>query len=188
MRSTSSLTVFAGTAGLTVSTVVEATASVTGSKFLMGSYGTREQRRVDHMGAERKQDGVAVGRCLRYLAGSEIAARASAVLNIDLLAELLSQLLRHDPREGVGHTTGRKCNHRPHRPRWIGLRPSQARHGRQRGSACCQMQKLSAGKFHFAPPTRFTNGPMRTDRTGIPHRRDWPRRRLAFLPPSQPFC
>jgi hypothetical protein len=36
----SSLTVFAGTDGLTVSTVVEATASVTGSKSLMGSYGT----------------------------------------------------------------------------------------------------------------------------------------------------
>jgi hypothetical protein len=31
-------------------------------------------------------------------------------------------------------------------------------------------------------------GPMRTDRTGIPHRRDWPRPRPAFLPPSRPFC
>jgi hypothetical protein len=41
MRSTSSLTVFAGTDGLTVSTVVDATASVTGSKSLIGSYGTR---------------------------------------------------------------------------------------------------------------------------------------------------
>ena len=36
-----------------------------------------------------------------------------------------------------------------HRPRWIGLRPSNMRHGRQRGSARGQMQKISAGKFHF---------------------------------------
>jgi hypothetical protein len=28
------------------------------------------------------------------------------------------------------------------------LRPSDARYRRQRGSACCEIQKLSAGKFH----------------------------------------
>ena len=41
MRATSFLTVFADTAGLTASTVVDETASVTGSKSLIGSYGTR---------------------------------------------------------------------------------------------------------------------------------------------------
>jgi hypothetical protein len=40
-----------------------------------------------------------------------------------------------------------------HRPRWIGLRPRDARHRRQRGSACGQMQKISAGKFYFEPPS-----------------------------------
>src|SRR5262245_57386555 len=39
-----------------------------------------------------------------------------------------------------------------HGPRRIGLRPRDARHSRQRGSARGQMQKLSAGKFHFEPP------------------------------------
>jgi hypothetical protein len=29
------------------------------------------------------------------------------------------------------------------------LRPRDARHGRQRGSARGQMEKISAGKFHF---------------------------------------
>src|SRR5205823_2319878 len=39
-----------------------------------------------------------------------------------------------------------------HRPRRIGLRPSDPRHGRERGSARCQMQKLpSARKFHRGP-------------------------------------
>jgi hypothetical protein len=37
------------------------------------------------------------------------------------------------------------------------LRRSDPRDGRQRGSACCQMQKISAGKFHVEPPSRFTS-------------------------------
>src|SRR5262249_32774975 len=40
-------------------------------------------------------------------------------------------------------------------PRRIGLRPSEARHRRQRGSARGQMQKISAGEVHFEPPSRL---------------------------------
>ena len=40
ISSTSSLTVLAGTEGLTVSSTGEVTAMVTGSKLLIGSYGT----------------------------------------------------------------------------------------------------------------------------------------------------
>src|SRR5262249_60257500 len=36
--------------------------------------------------------------------------------------------------------------------RWMGLRQWDARPRRQRGSARGQMQKISAGKFHFEPP------------------------------------
>src|SRR2546430_13627539 len=39
-----------------------------------------------------------------------------------------------------------------YRPRRIGLRPRDAGYGRQRGSACCEMQELATGKFHFEPP------------------------------------
>ena len=99
----------------------------------------REQRRIDHMRAEREQDRVAVGRRFRHLASADIAGGAGNILDIDLLAELLSELLRHKPREGVGHPTGRKGHDRAHRPRWIGLCPYSARHARQRGSARGQM-------------------------------------------------
>src|SRR5262245_36042419 len=37
------------------------------------------------------------------------------------------------------------------------LRPRDARHGRQHSGAGGQMQKLSAGKFHSEPPSRFTS-------------------------------
>ena len=48
---------------------------------------------------------------------------------------------------------GGKANDDAHRPRRIGLRPRDPRHGRQRGSARGQMQKLSAGKFHGDDPS-----------------------------------
>jgi hypothetical protein len=86
------------------------------------------------MRAEREQDRVTVGRCFRHLASPDIAAGAGDVLDIDLLAELLSELLRHKAREGVGHPTRRKGHHRADRPGWIGLRPYSARDARQRGS------------------------------------------------------
>jgi len=111
----------------------------------------REQRRIDHMGAEREQDCVAVGRRFRHLGSADIAGGARDVLDIDLLAELLGKLLRHEPREGVGHPTRRKGHDRAHRPGRIGLRPCSTRHARERGSGRGQMQKFAAGKFHHLP-------------------------------------
>jgi hypothetical protein len=40
----------------------------------------------------------------------------------------------------------------------MGLRTRDAWHGRQRGSACGEIEELtSVGKFHFEPPSRFTS-------------------------------
>src|SRR5262249_5290835 len=55
-------------------------------------------------------------------------------------------------RGDVGRAGGRERHNHPHWPRWIGLRPSETRGGRERGSARGQMEKISAGKFHFEPP------------------------------------
>jgi len=48
---------------------------------------------------------------------------------------------------------GRKRHYDAHRPRRIGLRAHDPRRRRQGGSACGQMQKLSAGKFHWRLPS-----------------------------------
>src|SRR5262249_61065778 len=62
------------------------------------------------------------------------------------------------PRPGSGIIEKKKSGHRitPRRPRRRrGLRPCGARHGRERGSARGQMQKLSSvGKFHRFPPRK----------------------------------
>src|SRR5262249_1352319 len=77
------------------------------------------------------------------------------VFDDEWLAEPLRQPLRHHARGGVGIAARGKADNDAHRPHRIGLRPREARHRRQRGSARCEMQKISAGKFHFEPPSRF---------------------------------
>src|SRR5512133_4192436 len=57
--------------------------------------------------------------------------------------------LTHQARDYVDTAARGKADEDAHRLGRIGLRPSDARHGRQRGSARCQLQKLSSvGKLH----------------------------------------
>jgi hypothetical protein len=58
----------------------------------------------------------------------------------------ISAMMR--PARSIGTATRRKSDDQAHRPRWIRLRLRELWHGRQRGSTRCQLQKLSAGKFH----------------------------------------
>src|SRR5262249_46462050 len=58
-----------------------------------------------------------------------------------------------EAREDVSRSPGGQADNNAHRLLWIGLRPCDARDGRQRGSARGQMQKLpTVGEFHFEPP------------------------------------
>src|SRR5262245_34214752 len=70
---------------------------------------------------------------------------------------MIRQILADDARDDVFGAARRKRNDPVYRPQWIGLRPSEARQGRQRGSARGQIQKLPAGKFHSEPPSCFTS-------------------------------
>jgi hypothetical protein len=151
MTAMSSLTVVAGTEELTISTLVEATASVTGSKSLYGSYGTLSKK----LGLMTKlltvTSMVWPSRPPRGPSGANIAAGAWNVLHIELLSESLAQFLGDKPGEHVGGAAGSIRHDDLHRPRRIGLRPSDMRDRRKRGNACGQMQKLpSVGEFHAA--------------------------------------
>src|SRR5262249_31230827 len=81
--------------------------------------------------------------------GADIADGRWSVLDYDLLAEPLRKPLSYQPCHNVGATSGGKSDNDADWPRRISLRPSEARRGRQRGSARSQMQKLSAGKIPF---------------------------------------
>src|SRR5215813_3935192 len=57
---------------------------------------------------------------------------------------------------GFGQPTCWEADDQVHRPRRIGLRPRDARHDRQRGSARGQMEKISAGKFYLNLPSHYS--------------------------------
>ena len=100
--------------------------------------------------------------------GGDISAGPRPVLDHERLTKPLRQPLSqqargsvrpaagglpdNDARYGIGTAAGGKADDDADRPRRIGLRPRDARHGRERGSARGQMQKISAGKFHGIAP------------------------------------
>jgi hypothetical protein len=77
---------------------------------------------------------------------------ADPILDDELLSEPLGQPLSHQARGKIAAAAGRKADDKTHRPRRIGLRSCHPQDCRQRGSARCQMQKSTAGKFHGVAP------------------------------------
>src|SRR5207244_328799 len=92
---------------------------------------------------------VPVTRCTHYGLGADVVATTRPVLNDELLTEPLGKPLSDQAGEDVARATCGSSDDHAHRPHRIGLRPRDARHDRERGSARYQMQKLpSLGKFH----------------------------------------
>src|SRR5262249_498332 len=115
------------------------------------------QGRVDDDVGWNNEYGVAVGCCPCPLTHADIAASTAYVLDVELFPEMLGQTLRDQAAEYIRRTAGRVGNDHTYGSRRIGLRSRKPRHGRHRSSARGQMQKLSAGKFHFEPPSRLTS-------------------------------
>src|SRR5262245_24670761 len=80
--------------------------------------------------------------------GSTQGTAAAADVFDEHRAEQWFDLLHPWPGERVECATRRKWNHEPDRPRRIGFCACNARDG-QGGNPGDQLQKLSAGKFHF---------------------------------------
>src|SRR5262249_44883158 len=128
-----------------------------------------EQCCIDCCGSTDHEERIAVCRRTPDRLYTDIATAARTVLDDELLTEALRQPLTNEARSNVVNTTGRKWDNDAHRPRRIGLRPGETRHGRQHGSARCQMQKSSTGEFHSEPPfavavgTRISSRAPRTE-------------------------
>src|SRR5262245_9063908 len=110
------------------------------------------ERGVDGIPTADHEQRVAVRRSTHDRLCADIAAAARSVLDNKLLTEPLRQPLSHQTRDDVGRTGRSERHDDADGPRRVALRPRDAGYGRQRGSARGQMQKLSAGKFHFEPP------------------------------------
>jgi hypothetical protein len=79
----------------------------------------------------------------------DIGAGTGTVLDDEGLPEPIRKPLPHRARDDIESASCSGTDDDAHRPRRIGLRPCDARHDRQRGSASGQIQEFAAGKFHF---------------------------------------
>ncbi len=79
------------------------------------------EARIDHEGGRRHQDRVTVGRGVRSIAHANIAASARLVLDIELLAEIIRELLRQQSRHDVTGPGWRKRHDDAHRAVGVGL-------------------------------------------------------------------
>ena len=104
----SSATLAAGSFGAPSSTNGELPIIATGAKSLTGSYGglADSAARGRVRGRVGEPDRVAVRLCARDRLGADDAAGADAVVDHDLLAEPLGQLLADDAGDGVGAAAG----------------------------------------------------------------------------------
>src|SRR5262249_46420124 len=100
--------------------------------------------RVDYVGRTASEERVAIGWRTHDPLGGESATGTHTILDDEWLAELLRQPLADQTREDVARAARGKTEDDV-----LGLRPSEVRDHRQRGSAGGEMQKISAGKFHF---------------------------------------
>ena len=106
------------------------------------------ERVVDRVRRNHLEQRVAVRRGLHHGLGPDIAAGARPVLDDDRLTEPLRQPLRHQTGQDVGPAAGGEADDDAHRLRRVGLRDCSPRQRRERGGSGCQMEKLTAGKFH----------------------------------------
>src|SRR6516164_5779043 len=88
-----------------------------------------------------------VRRCLDDRLGRKIAGCARAIFNDKLVAEPLRPPLANQARADVVRAARGIADDDVHRPCRVIECRCDARQGGQRGSASCQMQEFSAGKF-----------------------------------------
>src|SRR5262249_61283200 len=101
---------------------------------------------VDGIGDGALQQRVAVVRRVRNQIGGDVAAGAAAVLDDELLTELLAERLREHARGDVAGGAGGKTDDDAHRPRRVALRLGDRRG--ERGNAGYELQKSTARKCH----------------------------------------
>src|SRR5262249_51877551 len=127
---------------------------------------------VDCIRRDGQEERITVRRRTQDLFGGNIASGARPVLDDEWLAKPVREPLTYQADEDVSCSAPRKPDDQTHRPRRIGLRPSDARDGRQRGRAGGQMmQKFAAGKFHDVSLNDATlhSGLMLAARITLPH-------------------
>src|SRR5262245_29013711 len=107
------------------------------------------ERCIDRVWWNTSDKRMAVRGCSYDRLCANIAGCTRPVFDDERLAKPLRQPLAYETNANID-AASREADDHTNRPCRIGLRPRNARHGRQGGSARSQMQEFAAGKFHRA--------------------------------------
>src|SRR5262245_22249868 len=110
---------------------------------------------VDRVAGEDQKKRIAVRLRPHHRLHADIAARARSIVDNELLAQPLRELLSNQTRYCVGRTARRVADDVAARPRRIGWRPCDPRDDRERRSARGESENFPAGKFHSALPLKI---------------------------------
>src|SRR6516162_4575786 len=110
------------------------------------------ERSIDGVYRSDEEERVAIRGSPHDRLRGDISPGARPVLDDKLLPKSLREPLTDQASDDVNAAAGWNADDNAHRPRWIGLRESNARHDGERGSSRCEMEKISAGKFHLNLP------------------------------------
>jgi hypothetical protein len=102
--------------------------------------------RVRDVGRRLHHDRVAIGWAVQYDFGTDRAGRAAAVLDHELLPELLGHFLKYDASYDVVRTAGREDDHDAHRLRGVRLRDRMAGAQEQRQTGVQQGHRCQAAR------------------------------------------
>ena len=106
-----------------------------------------ENGRVHDMGGVGEEDGIAVGRGPRRLAGPDVSTAAGDIFDVELFAEMLAQLLSGEPREHIGQAARGEWHDRPHLPCRIGLRHAIRDEAKKEAAAAARCKNCRRGSF-----------------------------------------
>ena len=102
----------------------------------------------DELISGREAKRVAIGRGARDATDTDIAGRTAHILDHHGSTQRRRHRFRQDARKHIDGPARRKGYYHGNWTRRIGLRPCNARHGRESDGTRCQMQKLTAVKCH----------------------------------------
>src|SRR5690349_12853645 len=131
------------------------------------------ERRVPCVGRGGEVKHVAVRGSFGDRLGRKSSAGSSAVLDEELLAEMLRQPLGDEPRVGVIYTAWREARYDPNWMRGIVLCPRRARASANGGNGRCKIKKLPTACSHdLAPALRNVQRHRRLHTCGFVEKRD----------------
>ena len=108
------------------------------------------ERGIDRVRRTDQEERVAIRGCPHHHFGANVAASATAGFRLGIAGPAFPTAIDPSGARRCRATARGKANDQAHRPRWIGLRPSEARHGGSAAAPLPDARIVRRGSFMAA--------------------------------------